>query len=113
MIAALRPLEAEGHDLLKPPKKFPDRATYQGKSRAEIISEAEWARAAKQEAEAKADEIAAKAPELRAKLSGMQIGKLRAFAKSIGIPGRPTDKLADIVDKIIELKCDEAEAALK
>lgn len=112
MLAALKPLEAQGKNLLRPPVRMPERASYQGNSKAEVITEAEKALAAKRDAEAKAAELAAKSPELRAKLSAMQIGKLRAFAKTIGIPGRPTDKLADIVDKIIELKADEAEAAL-
>ena len=100
--------------LLQPPaKKFPERATYSGKSLAETVTEAERALAAKQDAEIKAAALAAKSPELRQKLMGMQIGKLRAFAKTIGIQGRPTDKRDDIVDKIIELKADEAEAALQ
>jgi hypothetical protein len=112
MLAALRPLESRGVDLLKPPKTFPERATYSGKSLAETVTEAERALAAKQDAEIKAAALAAKSPELRQKLKAMQIGKLRAFAKTIGIPGRPTDKRDDIVNKIIELKADEAEAAL-
>lgn len=112
MLVPLMKLESEGHDLLRPPQKFAERATYQGKSKAEVITEAQKALSAKKDAEIKAAELAAKARDLRAKLMGMQIGKLRAFAKSIGIPGRPTDKLAEIVDKIIELKADEAEAAL-
>lgn len=112
MLAALKPLEARGVNLLKPPAKMPERASYQGESKAETITEAERARAAKEDAEIKQAELRAKFPALRKQLADMQIGKLRAFAKTIGIPGRPTDKRDDIIDKIVELKADEAEAAL-